>query len=147
MTIADITADHNGDFVDADVSGRLREYLIDGRPSDNPRVTGVRTRNPFTYSIGVVGSSRFRIQRCRTSVSSAGRYDQLDETHVLGSRDGDVVDNDVDQGGAADGDDGLVAHSINNPCHGIVYRNDRVRGGRHGAAMQLAAGRARCTTS
>jgi polygalacturonase len=141
VTIADLTADHSGNVLDADVPGRLREFLIDGRHSDNLVVTGVHTRNPFTYSIAVVGCSRFRVQGCRTSVRTVGRYDQLDGIHVLGSRYGDVVDNHVDQGGAgSDGDDGLVAHTIDDACHDVVFRNNTVRGGGHGAAMQLAAG-------
>lgn len=143
VTISDLVADQSGDTLDGDVAGRLREHLVDGRYSTNLLISGVRTRNPFSYSIAVIGSARFRVQGCRTSVTSRGRYDQLDGIHVLGSRAGDVVDNQVDQGGpGADGDDGLVAHSINDPCHAIVYRNNRVRGGRHGAAMQLAVGRA-----
>ncbi|MEZ0490923.1 glycosyl hydrolase family 28-related protein [Kineococcus sp. TBRC 1896] len=140
VTIAALTADHSGDALDADVPGRLVEYLVDGRHSENLLLEEVTTCNPFTYSIAIVGSSRFSVRGCRTSVSTSGRYTQLDGIHVLGSRYGEVIGNDVDQGGGDDGDDGLVAHTITQPCHDVVFRDNRVRGGRHGSAMQLAVG-------
>ncbi|MFP3525826.1 hypothetical protein SB912_25405, partial [Pantoea sp. SIMBA_072] len=50
VTIADLTADQSGDVIDGNVSGRLKEYLVDVRNSTNAVVEGVATKNPFTYS-------------------------------------------------------------------------------------------------
>ena len=90
-------------------------YLIDVRDSENAVVIGVRTRNPFSYSIAVVGSSGFCVSRCNTQVATSGLYNQLDGIHVLDSNDGQVIGNYVDQRIGTDGDDGLVAHTISAP--------------------------------
>ena len=142
VTVSHLTADQSGDVLDGDVPERLTEFCVDGRFSTNLLFEQISTRNPFSYSIAVVASSQFRVRGCRTRVTSDGRYDQLDGIHVLQSSHGDVVDNDVDQGGlTGDGDDGLVAHTIGaGDCHDLVYRDNRVRGGRHGAGMQFALG-------
>ena len=140
VTIAALTADQSGDTLDAaDITGRLAEYLVDVRGSTNTLVSGVATRNPFTYSIAVVDSTRFCIRGSRTRVTSSGRYDQLDGIHVLNSSRGDVLRNLVDQGLGADGDDGLVAHTMDGgSVHDVRFVGNRVRGGSNGVAMDLA---------
>ncbi len=141
MTISRLTADHSGDLWEANsIDGRLNEYLIDVRHSENAVVEDVITKNPFTYSIAVVGSSRFCVRNSKTTAATSGRYDQLDGIHVLGSHDGLVAGNYVDQGRGTDGDDGLAAHTMGETVHDIEFLNNTVRGGRHGAAMQLALG-------
>jgi len=138
VTIANLTADQSGDVFDGNVSGRLKEYLIDVRHSDNALVEQVATKNPFTYSIAVVASSNFCVKNNSTVVRSNGQYDQLDGIHVTDSHSGLVVGNHVDQRQGKDGDDGLVAQTIGSPVYDIVYRENDVRGGSHGAGMQLA---------
>lgn len=144
VTISSLTADHSGDSLAANsTEGRLNEYLIDVRRSTNVVVNGVLTKNPFTYSIAVVGSSRFCILNSSTTVATSGQYDQLDGIHVLDSHDGLVAGNNVDQGRGSDGDDGLAAHTIGSPVHDVTFEGNTVRGGPHGAGMQLALGNAR----
>jgi polygalacturonase len=138
VTIADLTADQSGDILDGNVDGRLNEYLIDVRHSVNALVEGVTTRNPFTYSIAVVGSNTFCVRDNSTVVDSSGKYNQLDGIHVTDSHSGAVVGNRIDQRRGDDGDDGLVAQTIGAEVHDVVYRDNDVRGGSHGAGMQLA---------
>lgn len=140
VTVSDLTADQSGNTLDGNVSGRLDGYLIEVRHSHNVLISSVRTKNPFTYSIAVVGSSRFCINASTTEVSSSGKYDQLDGIHILDSHSGDVVGNAVDQRIGSDGDDGLVAHSLGAPVYDIRYSRNKVRGGSHGSGMQLASG-------
>lgn len=142
VTIANLTADQSGNTLDgnADPDGRLTAYLIDVRNSHNVVVDGVYTRNPFTYSIAVVGSNDFCVVHSNTLVATSGRYDQLDGIHVLDSSAGQVIDNHIDQGAGTDGDDGLVAHSIGAPVHDVLYADNTVRGGDNGDGMQLAVG-------
>jgi polygalacturonase len=138
VTIADLTADQSGDVLNGNVNGRLSEYLVDVRRSRNAVVSGVHTRNPFTYSIAATGSSNFCIRHSSTRSETDGRYNQLDGIHILNSSYGDVVGNTVDQRLGTDGDDGLVAHTMGGSVHDIRYVGNKVRGGRHGAGMQLA---------
>jgi len=142
VTIANLIADQNGEAFNASVigRGRLSAYLIDVRNSRNVVVDGVYTRNPFTYSIGVVRSSDFCIAHCNTQVATSGLYDGLDGIHVMDSHDGQVIDNYVDQRIGTDGDDGLVAHTLGAPVYDILYADNTVRGGNHGSGMQLAVG-------
>ena len=142
VTIANLTADQSGNLLDgnANPGGRLSAYLIDVRDSRNVVVYGVSTRNPFTYSIAVVGSNNFCITHCRTRVATSGRYDQLDGIHILDSNTGQVIDNYVDQRVGKDGDDGLVAHTIHAPVYDVLYGDNTVRGGNDGDGMQLAVG-------
>ena len=142
VTIANLTADQSGNVLDGNAvpDGRLAAYLIDVRNSHNVLVEDVYTRNPFTYSIAVVGSNDFCVARCNTRVATSGRYNQLDGIHVLDSNTGQVIDNYVDQGPGTDGDDGLVAHTIGAPVYNILYANNTVRGGNNGDGMQLAVG-------
>ncbi|MFE4198248.1 right-handed parallel beta-helix repeat-containing protein [Paenarthrobacter sp. NPDC056912] len=140
VTIAQLTADQSGQELDGNASGRLSEYLIDVRHSSNALVEGVRTRNPFTYSIAVVASSNFCIRGNDTLVTSSGKYDQLDGIHITDSSGGMVEGNTIDQRQGDDGDDGLVAQTIGAPVHDVTYRNNKVRGGSHGSGMQLAVG-------
>lgn len=141
VTVANLTADHSGNTLNGNVRGRLNEYLVDIRWSRNVVVRGVTTRNPFTYSIVAASSKQFCILENRTSSTTRGRYDQLDGIHILNSSFGDVVGNVVDQGAGGatgDGDDGLVAHTMNGAVHDVRYVGNKVRGGRHGHGMQFA---------
>lgn len=142
VTISDLVADQSGDTLNGNTTRRLNEYLIDVRYTDDALVQRVTTVNPFTYSIAVVASTNFCVQNNFTSVSTSGKYNQLDGIHIFDSSFGVVQRNTVDQGSGSDGDDGLVAHSIGEPVHDVAYLNNKVRGGRHGSAMQIAAGAA-----
>lgn len=141
VTIAGLTADHSGDQLDGNTRGRLSEYLVDVRHSRNALVEGIRTQNPFTYSIAVVASSDFCVRNNQTVADSSGSYDQLDGIHITDSHGGVVEGNTVDQGQGADGDDGLVAQTIGAEVFDVVYRNNNVRGGPHGSGLQLAVGK------
>jgi polygalacturonase len=140
VTIANLTADQNGTVLNgnADPRGRLVAFLIDVRNSHNAVVDGVYTRNPFTYSIAVVGSSEFCVTHCNTRVATSGRYNSLDGIHILDSHTGQVIDNYVDQRVGTDGDDGLTAHTLGAPVYDVLYANNRVRGGNNGDGMMLA---------
>jgi polygalacturonase len=140
VTVKDLTADQSGDILNGNVRGRMSAYLVEARDSTNVVIDGVHTINPFTYSIAVLGTSRFAIRNCSTRVVSSGRYNQLDGIHILDSSSGDVVDNHVDQRIGRDGDDGLAAHSIRAATHDLRFARNRVRGGNNGNAMQLAVG-------
>jgi polygalacturonase len=142
-TIANLTADQSGDTLNANTSGqaRLSAYLIDVRSSSNVVVSDVYTRNPFSYSIAVVGSSDFCVARCDTRVATSGRYDSLDGIHVLDSHTGQVIGNHVDQRVGTDGDDGLVAHTMHAAVYDVLYADNTVRGGNNGDGMQLAVGK------
>jgi polygalacturonase len=142
VTIANLTADQNGNVLNGntDPATRLSAYLIDVRNSHNVVVNDVYTRNPFTYSIAVVGSNDFCVMRCNTRVATSGLYDQLDGIHILDSHTGQVIDNHVDQHAGTDGDDGLVAHTIGAPVYDVLYANNSIRGGSGGNGMQLAVG-------
>lgn len=142
VTISDLVADQSGDTLNGNTPYRLNEYLIDVRYTDNAVVQRVTTANPFTYSIAVVASTNFCVRNNFTSVSTSGKYNQLDGIHIFDSSVGVVQGNTVDQGSGSDGDDGLVAHSIGEPVHDVAYLNNKVRGGRHGSAMQIAVGAA-----
>jgi len=74
VTIANLTADHSGDTLNGNAGGRLAEYLIDIRWSTNVLVTGVVTKNPFTYSIAAASSKRFCILNNNVSASTGGIY-------------------------------------------------------------------------
>lgn len=143
VTIADLTADQSGNTLDADAhqSARLAAYLIDVRDSENAVVIGVRTRNPFTYSIAIVGSSGFCVSRCNTQVATSGLYNELDGIHVLDSHDGQVIGDYIDQRIGTDGDDGLVAHTMTAPVYDVLFADNTVRGGNDGDGMQLAVGK------
>jgi polygalacturonase len=142
VTIANLTADQNGRVLNgnANPAQRLSAYLIDLRDSHNVVASDVYTRNPFTYSIAVVGSSDFCVAHCNTLVATSGLYNQLDGIHVLDSHTGQVIRNHIDQRVGTDGDDGLVAHTISAPVYDVLYANNVVRGGNHGNGMQLAVG-------
>ena len=142
VTIANLTADQSGGVLNGNTSpnNRLTVYLIDVRNSHNVVIDGVYTRNPFTYSIAVVGSDDFCVGHCNTRVATSGRYNQLDGIHILDSNTGQVIDNYVNQRVGTDGDDGLVAHTIGAPVYNVLYANNTVLGGSNGDGMQLAVG-------
>jgi hypothetical protein len=144
-TLDDIMADQSGDVLNGnkDADGRLSAYLVEAREASNVVFDQVWTRRPFTYSIVMADTVKFGIRNSDTQVNTAGKYDQLDGIHILQGSYGDVVDNHVDQGFTGtkgDGDDGLVAHTIGDVVHHVNYRNNWVRGGRHGSSLQLAGG-------
>jgi polygalacturonase len=142
VTIANLTADQSGNVLNgnADPNGRLAAYLIDVRDSYNAVVEGVYTRNPFTYSIAVVGSNNFCVTHCNTQAATSGLYNGLDGIHVLDSNTGQIIDNYVDQRVGTDGDDGLVAHTMSASVYDVLYADNKVRGGNDGDGMQLAVG-------
>lgn len=147
-TIRDLTLDQSGDTLDGNQTGRLNEYLLDIRFSDNVIADRVRTKNPFTYSIVSANSTNVLIRHCDTSVVSSGVYNQLDGIHILNSHHVAVMYCDVDQGAvtASDGDDGLVCRTLTNgSCHDIWYLNNRVRCGSNGHLMQFATDSATST--
>ncbi len=141
-TITNLTADHSGNTlpVSINMGERLDEYVVDIRGGFNNLVDGVHVRNPFTYSIVAVATTRFCVKNSTTIVATSGKYDQLDGIHVLDSSFGDVISNTIDQRVGTDGDDGLVAHTINGTTHDINYIGNKVRGGHRGNSMQLAVG-------
>jgi polygalacturonase len=134
-TIANLTADQSGNTLDANVTGRLSSYDVEGRDSSNTVIDGVYTRNPFTYSIAMAGAIRFCIENSNVQASVSSRYDQLDGIHILDSSWGQVINNKVQSE-----DDGLVAHTIAAPVHDILYANNVVSGGPTADGMQLAVG-------
>lgn len=142
VTIANLTADQSGNVLNgnANPGQRFSAFLVDLRDSHNVVASHVFTRNPFTYSIAVVGSSDFCVTHCNTLVTTSGLYNGLDGIHVLDSNTGQVIQNHVDQRVGTDGDDGLVAHAISAPVYDVLYAGNVVRGGNYGDGMQLAAG-------
>jgi polygalacturonase len=142
VTIANLTADQNGKVLNGNANSgqRFSAFLVDLRDSHNVVANDVYTRNPFTYSIAVVGSSDFCVTHCNTQVASSGVYNGLDGIHVLDSNTGQIIQNHVDQRVGADGDDGLVAHTISAAVYDVLYARNIVRGGNYGDGMQLAVG-------
>jgi polygalacturonase len=141
-TIANLTANQSGNTLDADAhqEQRLSAYLIDVRDSRNVVVDDVYTRNPFTYSIAVVGSSHFCITHSNTEVATSGLYYGLDGIHIQDSHTGQVIDNYINQRIGTDGDDGLVAQTLTAQVYDVLYADNTVRGGNDGDGMQLAVG-------
>lgn len=142
VTIANLTADQDGNVLNgnANPGQRFSAFLVDLRDSHNVVASDVHTRNPFTYSIAVVGSSDFCVAHCNTQVRTSGRYNGLDGIHILDSHTGQIIQNHVDQRVGSDGDDGLVAHTISAPVYDVLYAGNVVRGGNYGDGMQLAVG-------
>jgi polygalacturonase len=138
VTIADFTADQQGNKLNGNSIDRFLGYVIHVYNSTNVIVKGVFVRNPFAYSIVAENSTNFCLDNNNTQVDTSGKYDQLDGIHVLNSSFGDVLNNYVDQGHDADGDDGLVAHTIGGTVHDVTYAGNTVRGGKGGSGMQLA---------
>jgi polygalacturonase len=135
VTIADLTADQNGGTLGGNVPARLTGYAVEGRDSRNVVINGVHVRNPFTYSIAMVGSEGFCIENSTVRAGAPGRYNQLDGIHILDSSSGQVINNVVQSG-----DDGLVAHTIGAPVHDILYANNTVYGGSTDDGLKLAVG-------
>ena len=142
VTIANLTANQSGNVLNgnANPGQRFNAFLVDLRDSHNVVASHVYTRNPFTYSIAVVGSTDFCVTHCNTLVATSGLYNGLDGIHVLDSNTGQVIQNHVDQRVGSDGDDGLVAHTISAPVYDVLYAGNVVRGGNYGDGMQLAVG-------
>lgn len=135
-TIADLTADQSGVALNGSIIGRLSGYAVEALNSSNVVVDGVYVRNPFTYSIAVVGSTDFCVENSNVLVSStSGRYNQLDGIHVLDSNSGQIINNTV-----VSGDDGLVAHSIGAAVFNVLYAGNTVHGGVTDAGLDLAVG-------
>ncbi|MGO9973539.1 MAG: glycosyl hydrolase family 28-related protein [Solirubrobacteraceae bacterium] len=150
VTIEDLEVDQSADTlyaagrVNENTPGRLSAYLLDVLNSTNVIVQNVATRHPFTYSLVANASNHFcfRHDNVEQNPDVNGDFNQLDGIHILDSSYGDVLANYVDQryNGATDGDDGLVAHSINASTHDITYADNVVRGGNNGNDMQIAPG-------
>jgi polygalacturonase len=138
VTIANFTADQQGNKLNGNTINRFLGYVIHIHNSKNVIVQGVYTRNPFTYAIVAEDSTKFCLKNNNTQVGTSGKYDQLDGIHVLNSSFGDVLNNYIDQGYGADGDDGLAAHTIGGTVHDITYAGNKVRGGKGGSGMQIA---------
>ncbi len=135
FTISDLMVDQSGNTLDGNVPARLSGYVVESRDSRNTVIDGIYTRNPFTYSIAVVGSTRFCVANSNVQVATSGRYDQLDGIHILDSSSGQVIDNTVQSG-----DDGLAAHTIYGPVHDVLYAGNKVHGGPSADGIQLAVG-------
>ena len=140
-TLSNFTADQSGDSLNGNVSGRLNEYVIDVRNSMNSLVQSVHTRNPFTYSIAFVGGQKWCVKDSSTQSATDGKYVELDGIHAMNTSNGDIVGNVVDQRKGTDGDDGIAVHTYGDEdVHDIRIANNNVRGGRHGAGIDLAGG-------
>lgn len=140
-TLMNFTADQSGDTLNGNVTGRLNEYVIDVRESMNSVVQGVHTKNPFTYSIAFVGGSKWCVRDSSTESATNGKYVELDGIHALNTSNGEIVGNVVDQRKGTDGDDGIAVHTYGaEDVHDIKIVNNNVRGGRHGAGIDLAGG-------
>ena len=134
-TISSLTADQSGDILDANTATRLSSYAVEGRDSSNVVVSGVYVRNPFTYSIAMVGSVNFCIDHSDVQAGTSSKYSQLDGIHILDSSSGQVINNVIQAG-----DDGLAAHTMGAPVHDVLFANNEVRGGSGTSGLQLAAG-------
>ncbi|MCD4851381.1 hypothetical protein LN996_11210 [Arthrobacter sp. AK01] len=140
-TLSNFTADQSGDTLNGNVTGRLKEYVIDVRESSNSLVQGVHTKNPFTYSIAFVGGLKWCVRDSSTQSATNGKYVELDGIHAMNTANGDIVGNVVDQRKGTDGDDGIAVHTYGNEdVHDIRIADNTVRGGRHGAGIDLAGG-------
>ena len=134
-TISNLTADQSGDTLHANVPTRLYSYVVEARSSSNVIVNNVYVRNPFTYSIAMVGSTDFCVDNSNVQVSTGEKYDQLDGIHILDSNSGQVINNVVQSG-----DDGLAAHTMSVPVHEVLFANNKVHGGPGAGGLQLAVG-------
>jgi polygalacturonase len=134
-TIANLTADQSGDTLNGNTPGRLLSYVVEGRESNDVVVNNVYVRNPFTYSIAMVGTRNFCIENSNVQVTDSDRYSQLDGIHILDSSYGEVINNVIQSG-----DDGLVAHTIGSSVHDVLYAHNKVRGGASADGMKLAVG-------
>jgi polygalacturonase len=134
-TIENLTADQSGDTLDGNVPGRLVGYVVEGRESNDVVVNNVYVRNPFTYSIAMVGTRNFCIENSNVQVTDSDRYNQLDGIHILDSSYGEVINNVIQSG-----DDGLAAHTIGSSVHDVLYALNKVRGGASTDGMKLAVG-------
>lgn len=134
-TIANLTADQSGDTLNGNTPGRLLNYVVEGRDSNDVVVNNVYVRNPFTYSIAMVGSRNFCIENSNIQATDSDRYSQLDGIHILDSSYGDVINNVIQSG-----DDGLVAHTIGSSVHDVLYAHNNVHGGASTDGMKLAVG-------
>ncbi|UKA49000.1 hypothetical protein LFT48_16365 [Arthrobacter sp. FW305-123] len=140
-TLSNFTADQSGDTLNGNVAGRLNEYVIDVRDSLNSLVQGVHTKNPFTYSIAFVGGLKWCVKDSSTKSATNGKYVELDGIHAMNTSNGDIVGNVVDQRIGTDGDDGIAVHTFGEEdAHDIRIADNVVRGGRHGAGIDLAGG-------
>ena len=134
-TISNLTADQSSDTLHANVPTRLYSHVVEAWSSSNVMVNNVYVRNPFTYSIAMVGSTDFCVENSNVQVSTGAKYDQLDGIHILDSNSGQVINNVVQSG-----DDGLAAHTISAPVHDVLFANNKVHGGPGAGGLQLAVG-------
>ena len=134
-TISNLTADQSGNTLDGNVDARLSGYVVEGLDSNNVVIDGVHVRNPFTYSIAMVGSTNFCVENSNIQVTTGNRYNQLDGIHILDSNSGQVINNVI-----RSEDDGLAAHTIGTPVYNVLYANNIVYGGKNADGLQLAVG-------
>jgi hypothetical protein len=149
-TIADLTADQNGQNLNSSSGGgnpAYYEVMIDG--GANNIVQRVRLINPVNYMMDEDDNASAFCVRGNTiivngteSKYSDNAYANLDGIHVDGGRDGDILGNYVDQreNGATDGDDALVAQSYTADQSHVEFIGNVARGGNNGGCMQFALG-------
>jgi polygalacturonase len=135
-TIANLTADQSGNTLNANVANRLDGYAVEGRSSTNVLINGVTVIDPFTYSIAMVGVSKFCVENSTVNASATlHEYSQLDGIHIMSSTSGQVINNVIQSG-----DDGLAAHTLTGPVHNVLFANNNVYGGAGASGLQFAVG-------
>jgi hypothetical protein len=149
-TIADLTADQNGQNLNSSSGGgnpAYYEVMIDG--GTNNIVQRLRIINPVNYMMDEDDNASAFCVRGNTiivngaeSKYSDNAYANLDGIHIDGGTDGDVLGNYVDEreNGATDGDDALVAQSYTANQSSVEFIGNVARGGNNGDCMQFALG-------
>ena len=149
-TIADLTADQNGQQLNSSSGGgnpAYYEVMIDG--GANNIVQRVRLMNPVNYMLDEDdNASAFCIRGNTIIVNGAeskysdNAYANLDGIHIDGGTNGDILGNYVDEreNGATDGDDALVAQSYTAKQSNVEFIGNVARGGNNGDCMQFAVG-------
>jgi hypothetical protein len=149
-TIADLTADQNGQSLNSSSGGgdpAYYEVMIDG--GTNNIVQRVQLINPVNYMMDEDdNASAFCVRGNTIIVNGAeGKYSDnayanLDGIHIDGGTDGDILGNYVDEreNGATDGDDALVAQSYTANQSYVEFIGNVARGGNNGDCMQFALG-------
>ena len=130
VTVENMTLNQNGSSPASHQS--LAAYLIETHGT-NTIFQQIATRIPTTYSMVAINANQFcfRNNNVLQDPSENGKYNQLDGIHIMDSSNGDVLNNFVDNAynGAIDGDDGMVAHTINGNVTNVRYEGNVVRGG------------------
>lgn len=149
-TIADLTADQNGQHLNSSSGGgnpAYYEVMIDG--GTNNIVQQVRLINPVDYMLDEDDNASAFCLRGNTvivngaeSKYSDSAYSHLDGIHIDGGTDGDILGNYVDEreNSATDGDDALVAQSYTANQSHVEFIGNVARGGNNGDCLQFALG-------